>query len=74
MFDTVFLFNPLLRNPDENPFQKIVGKKENAVNEHFRHFPQFFFNLSKTSSFFFFKFLTLYHTIPTFNYPNKETF
>ena len=50
------VINPLPRNPDflptpsMKPFENIVGKRENAGNQHFLLFPQCFLPFSKEIS------------------------
>ena len=57
--------------------ENIVGKEENGGYQHFLLFPQCFQRLFppvRQKSSLYGKGLTLYHTIPTFNDPDKETF
>ena len=50
----LFTFNPLPHNPDLTPlekkaFENIVGKGENAGNQHFLLFPTMFSTLPNTT-------------------------
>ena len=67
----------------KKPLENIVGKGENAGNQHSLFIPQGFLpSQRQKSSFELHLFchlqmqtlLTLYHTIPTFNNPEKEAF
>ena len=75
--------------PSENAFQNIVGKGENAcLKTNFNFSVSVYLFLSSANAFsldqsknllfgkqlLFCKQLTLYHTIPTFNYPKEEGF
>ena len=87
-------YHTILAVPGKKPFEHIVGKGENADNQHFLLFQQCFlpyqrknallaalrlssastFNLDRSKTLLSGKELTFYHTIPTFNDPEKEAF
>ena len=71
----IFLFNPLLENPSfkpslikKNPFENIVGKGENAYNQHFFHLPTMFSPLLRKKL----HHLTHSHTMTPFDAPGKQ--
>ena len=68
----------VLMNLGKPPFENIEGKRENAGNQHFLLFPQYFLTFQRQSLLFephlicYLAFnLTLYHTVLTFNDPTQ---
>ena len=53
----------------KKPFENIVGKGENAGDKDFLPFHNVFYPFKEN-----FHHLTLYHTLPTFNDPEKDGF
>ena len=58
-FIALYNTNPKFNNPEKEGFENIVGKGENAGNQHFLLFPQYFLPFPKQYLIFFFFFLHL---------------
>ena len=49
---TLYHTIPTFNDPEERPFEKILGKGENAGNQHFLLFPRYFLPFPQQIQFF----------------------